>query len=664
MAIKKSSKFIPENNISLKGNIELSSDKSLSIRAVLFASIAYGISNLKIKNPGEDANTSLQAIQKLGIKVIKNDNSYTIFGQGIGYPETNKEIIIDCRNSGTTTRLLAPLVAGSKIKSRFIGDRSLSSRPYRLEFLKSFLMQITPTRQKYLPLSIKGNVNTIQADIEIEKESAQMVSAATLAGIMSYGKTSVIAPNNVRDHTTRLLKFLKYPIQCKVQKNKQKIIVSGRQFLKPLNNYIIPADPSSSAFLICIPILTKGSEIKIKNVCLNEHRIGFIKILKRMGAKIKFTNKRSYFGEPVGDIVASYSNLKGITIKPNEVAGCIDEIPVLAVVATFCSSKSLFNNLTELKFKESDRLKVIYENLKLCGVNIERKKDTLIIDGVSEKFYSNTIPVIKNYKKDHRIAMSFFVLSAVSRKKIQINDFECTNVSFPNFLKTIDNLKQRKEKKIILACDGGVACGKTSILKRIEKKYKSNAIFIDSGTLYRLLTLIHLKSGRKKIDADYLINKIRQINFRMLQSSKLHSNEVSNKVSEIAKIPKIRTALLPIQRDLVFNSPQKYVLVGGRDICAKILPGNFSDIKIFIDANVKLRAKRRYLQLINDKSEKSIDFNDVLRDLKMRDLIDKTRSTSPLKKTKDSLLITNNSNDISHPVKKIINLLERENKKH
>lgn len=146
MAIKKSKKFIPENNISIKGNVELSSDKSLSIRAVLFSSIAYGVSKIIINNPGEDAETSLKAIQKLGIKVTKDKNTYTIFGQGLGYPETKKKITIDCGNSGTTTRLLAPLVAGSKLKAKFIGDQSLSSRPYRLEFLKNFLMDIQPTR--------------------------------------------------------------------------------------------------------------------------------------------------------------------------------------------------------------------------------------------------------------------------------------------------------------------------------------------------------------------------------------------------------------------------------------------------------------------------------------------------------------------------------------
>ena len=665
MAIKKLNKLIPENDICIKGSVQLSSDKSLSIRSVLFASIAYGISHIKINNPGEDALTSVMAIKKLGIKVIKNKNQYTIYGLGIGYPTNKKGLIINCNNSGTTLRLLTPLIAGSKVHAKIIGDKSLSKRPYRLEFLKEFLMNVKPTKKKFLPLIVKGHTSCIKAKIKINKPSAQMVSAATLAGVSSFGETIIECPNNVRDHTSRLLKYLNYSIKIQNKSKKQIIKILGKQFLKPLKNYEIPSDASSSAFLISIAILTRGSNIKIKNVCLNPHRIGFIKILKKMGANIKFKNLKQYFGEPTGDIIASHSpNLKGVDIKPKEIASIIDEVPVLLIVALFCKSKSKFNNLSELKFKESDRLKVMYENLKLCGANITRNKDNLIINGKSENFYSNQIPIIKDFNQDHRIAMAFCVLSSVSRKKIQINDFDCTRVSFPNFLKTLNNLKVKKFKKIIVACDGGVASGKTSILRRIEKHYKTKAVFLDSGLLYRYLTLAYLKRGKKKVDIKYLIKLLDTISISKLQNPKLNSNHVSNYVSKIAKIPKIRKALLPIQRQLIFNCPHSIVLVGGRDICSKILPAGFSNIKLFIDAKVKLRAERRYLELQNKKGEKNLNFKDILKALKARDLADKTRKISPLKKTKDSVLIRNDSNDISRALKKIVFLIEREIKKN
>ena len=204
--------------------------------------------------------------------------------------------------------------------------------------------------------------------------------------------------------------------------------------------------------------------------------------------------------------------------------------------------------------------------------------------------------------------MAFYVLSSVSRKRIQINDFNCTNVSFPNFLDTINNLKKNNLKKIIVACDGGVATGKTSILNKIKKLYKSKAVFIDSGLLYRYLTLAYLKSGHKKINIKYLIKILDTVNFVKLQNSKLHTNRVSNHVSKIAKIPAIRKALLPIQRRLILNCTHSIVLVGGRDICSKILPAGFSDIKLFIDAKVKIRAKRRFLELLKKKNEKNLQF--------------------------------------------------------
>ena len=419
MAIKKLNKLIPDNDICIKGSVRIILQiKALSIRSILFASIAYGISHVKIKNPGEDAVTAIMAIKKLGIKVIKNKDQYTIFGLGIGYPINKKKLLINCRNSGTTLRLLTPLIAGSKVNAKIIGDQSLSKRPYRLEFLKEFLMNIKPNKKIYLPLIIKGHTSCIKAKIKIKKPSAQMISAATLAGISSFGETIIECPNNVRDHTSRLLKHLDYSIKTQNNKNKQIIKILGRQFLKPIKNYNIPSDISSSAFLISIAILTKRSDIKIKNVCLNPNRIGFIKILKKMGANIKFKNVKKYYGEPIGDIIASYSpNLKGVIIKHDDIANIIDEVPVLLVVSMFCKSKSKFNNLSELKFKESDRLKVMYENLKLCGANITRSKDNLIINGINENFYSHKIPIIKDFNKDHRIAMAFYVLSSVSRKK-------------------------------------------------------------------------------------------------------------------------------------------------------------------------------------------------------------------------------------------------------
>ncbi len=660
-------KLIPENNFSLFGEIELSSDKSLSIRSILFSSIGHGISNVTIKNPGEDAMTAINCIKKLGIKVKKNRENFIIFGQG-GFPDNKKKIVIDCCNSGTTLRLISALISGSNNSVKIIGDKSLSSRPIRILFLKNFLINISAREKNFLPVYLHGNRNSIAANIKVKIPSAQVVSSAILAGISAFGLTKIECPKNLRDHTQRLLKYLKYPIQIQNKKNKQIIKVQGKQFLNPLRNYNVPSDPSSASFIIAIAILTKGSKVRIKNVCINKYRIGFIHVLKRMGAKIKFVNQKNYFGEPVADIIAEYSpNLKGTNIESNEVPTLIDEVLILGIVAIFCKSKSVFKNLTELKFKESNRFEMLYQNLKLCGANIIKRKDSLIFNGLTEDFFSGKVPIIKTYK-DHRIALSFFCLAAASRKKIIIEDFECINVSFPNFLKVIDKLKTYKYKKIIVAADGGVAVGKTSVLNKVANYYKSKATTLDTGLIYRYITKIHLNSKNKKINTNFLLNKCKTISIQNLKSATLHSNKISNKVSEIAKLKRIRNEILPLQRKIVFNSNNyKIILVGGRDICSKILPYGFSDLKFFFSASTRLRAKRRYNELISRDSEKNIKYLDVLKELKKRDFSDKNRKYGRLQKTKDSILLKNDSSDIRRPVNKIvklINLLEREIKKH
>ena len=656
-------KLIPENNISLNGEIELSSDKSLSIRAVLFSAIAHGISKITIRSPGEDSNTALKCIQKLGIQILKTKDSYQIFGLG-GFPDNKKKLFtISCDNSGTCLRLISPLIAGSNNSVKITGDKSLSSRPVRIQFLKDFLMNISAKKNNFLPVIIKGNSNAIGTNIKTSVPSAQVVSAAILAGLSSYGLTTIECPNNIRDHTQRLLKFLKYPIQIQNKKNKQIITIQGKQYLNPLKNYNVPSDPSSSAFIIAIAILTKGSKVRIKNVCINNYRIGFISILKRMGAKIKFVNKRNYFNEPIADIIAEYSpNLKGTIIQPKEVPGLIDEVLILAIVAVFCKSQSVFKNLTELKFKESDRLEMLYKNLKLCGANIVRKKDTLIFNGLTDQFYSDKIPTIKT-NKDHRVALSFYAFAAATRKKIIIEDFDCIKVSFPNFLEVINQLKTCKHRQIVVAADGTSASGKTSILNKIAKQLGSKVFALDTGKIYRYITKLHLESGHKKINTKYLISKSKNITIQKLKDPKLDSNKISKAVSQVAKIPEIRNSVLPLQRNIVFNSDHKIVLAGGRDLTSFVFNSSFSDLKFFITASVNIRAKRRYEELI--KRGEDVKYKDVLDELKKRDFSDKNRKYGKLTKVKDSILVLNNQDGINRPVFEIIkriNLIMKERK--
>ena len=276
---------------------------------------------------------------------------------------------------------------------------------------------------------------------------------------------------------------------------------------------------------------------------------------------------------------------------------------------------------------------------------------------MSERYFSNEIPKIDTFN-DHRIALSFLVFSAVSRKKIIIDNFDTVNVSFPNVEKLIKKLYKKKDK-IIIALDGTVSSGKTSICKSLVKKYKNEAFFFDSGLLYRKLSLIHLKKKNKRINVKFLVKSAEKIKLKDLKNPELHSNEVSKIVSKIAKIKSIRTALLQVQRNIIFKNKNKIVLVAGRDIGSKVLPNNFSDLKLFIDAPVHIRARRRFNELKAKYADKSFDYKTVLRQLMLRDKVDSLRKISPLIKVKSAHLISNRSKYISTPIIKIMRLIKK-----
>ena len=420
-----------------------------------------------------------------------------------------------------------------------------------------------------------------------------MVSACILAGMNSHGITTIKAPNLQRDHTELMLQYLKYPIKIKNKKNYKIIKIRGKQFLKAERKYVVPGDPSSAAFLIVLALLSKNSSLSLPNVLLNPKRIGFLNILKKMGGFIKIKNKKKQHGEIVGTIQIKSSLLKGIKINKEIIPNIIDEVPILMIAASFASGETFFPNLEELRIKESDRLLAMESNLKKIGIATKRKNNDMTILGLAEEFYSNKLITIDSYK-DHRIALSFAVMAMVSAKRILIKDFDSANVSYPNFLNDIQKIKDKKFKQIIIGMDGPVGSGKTSVAKYAVSKIK-NSLFLDSGLLYRFLAKKHLDQKSKTINVKKLIAIVKTITLKQLQSSSLHSQKINKLVSTIAKIPKIRSALLPVQRNIIFNNPYQYVFVSGRDINSKVAQS--ADLKIYIDAPLKVRAQRRFLEL-------------------------------------------------------------------
>ena len=415
----------------LEGNLTVPADKSISIRALILAS--YCVGSCKIFNllESDDVLNTLKVIKKLGVKIEKKKKYYLIHGNGGYYEEPQTELYFG--NSGTGVRLLTGLLSSNNLNATLTGDSSLSSRPM-LRIIKPLekMNLIFEHNNGFLPIKIKKNNNyTLPCNYKLTSGSAQVKSAILLASLGAAGKTTILEKIGSRDHTEIMLKYL----GAKIKVNSEKISLESPNFLKPKDIHI-PGDFSSASFLIVAGLIIFQSKIIIKDVGLNYFRIGLIDVLIKMDAKIKITNKRKLNGEDIGDIEVSSSKLKGVNFTGKISPRMIDEYPIVFVAASFASGTSIFKGLGELKVKESNRLKVMYETLKLLGVKIKMGDSHIEITG--DKNY-NCDAKIKTFD-DHRIAMSSLVFGMASNGSVEIDDMSMINTSFPNFKKTFEEL--------------------------------------------------------------------------------------------------------------------------------------------------------------------------------------------------------------------------------
>ena len=435
---------IDKKLINFKKTISVPGDKSLSIRWILFASLAEGKSKAKNLLMSEDVLAAVEAIKKLGIKVIINKNQCIIFGKGINGYKYKKNLIIDAKNSGTLGRLILGLLINSPEPIRLIGDQSLSKRDFKrvTDPLSKFGAKFKLTKKKFLPLKIYGSSKTFPINYYENRGSAQCKSSIIFAGMKASGTTKIKAKKS-RNHTELLCKHLRLPISIRKKKNFDEIEIKKVKKLNSLN-YEIPSDISSSAFFIVLTTLSTGSELIIKNVNINPSRTGIVTILKKMGAKISYRNKKFYKGEKKADIkVISTKNLKAINCPPQLNSGAIDEFLVIFLVAAKAKGVSYFRNLGELNQKESPRLKWAKKILTNLGVKTITTNDSIKIYGNSNlNLNLNKKIIIKNYLKDHRVFMTSLIAALTFGGKWIIHDKDSINTSFPNFLKIIEDLKK------------------------------------------------------------------------------------------------------------------------------------------------------------------------------------------------------------------------------
>ena len=405
--------------------------------------MANGISTAKNLLISHDVFAAINAIQKLGIKVILSKNSCKIFGEGINGYNYKKKIIIDAKNSGTLGRLLLGLLINSPFSIKMIGDKSLSKRDFKRvsDPLSKFGAKFKLFKKKNLPLSILGSSNLNPIKYLENKGSAQCKSAIILGAMRTEGETLIKAKKS-RNHTELLCKYLNLPIKVKRKKNYDEIKVKKVNYIKPFN-YNIPSDISSSAFFIVLTALSKDSKLTIKNVNINPSRTGIITILKKMGIQIILKNINYYKGEKIADItVKSPKNIKSINCPSRLNSGAIDEFLILFLVAAKAKGISYFKNLSELNQKESPRLKWGAKILNKMGIKTILNYDSIKIYGNPNLEIKKKIE-IRNYLKDHRVFMTSVIAALSFGGEWKIFNPESFKTSFPDFLKIVNKIKNK-----------------------------------------------------------------------------------------------------------------------------------------------------------------------------------------------------------------------------
>tara|TARA_Y100000589_G_scaffold239727_1_gene227230 strand:- start:1058 stop:2404 length:1347 start_codon:yes stop_codon:yes gene_type:complete len=427
-------------NFTFLGEADIPGDKSISQRALIIGLASIGQTIIKGILDSEDVYYTLRAVEALGAKVDinKNKKTLTINGVGLGNLKSPKKPIY-MGNSGTGTRLLIGLVAGSNATVTFYGDESLSNRPMDriLNPLKKMGANFIFSEEKKLPITVIGARKkgiTMPIKYKSPVASAQIKSAIILAGLTARGATQIEEPYKSRNYTEVMLKKCGVDINSKTRKKHINIVtVNGVSYLKNYN-FNIPSDPSSALFIVVACLITKGSKVKVKNILYDNMRLKVFKILIKMGAIIKI-NKTSI---DTCEIIAEYSILKNIKLSKNDATPLIDEFPALSIAAACGKGKMIMKGLGELRHKESDRFKSISEGLRNAGVQVNTFNDDMEIIGSRKVMGGNTISA----QNDHRIAMSFNLLSLFSVKPIKVIGNESIMTSFPSFFSTLKSLKK------------------------------------------------------------------------------------------------------------------------------------------------------------------------------------------------------------------------------
>ena len=420
----------------LKGLLNIPGDKSISHRSLILSGMAIGRTNIRGLLRSEDVLSTLRAMQQLGVSIADDFDKNVITVKGIGtcgFHSPDKPL--DLGNSGTGVRLIMGALAGQPLTASLTGDASLSARPMKriTDPLQQMGAQIAylPQNEKkgLLPVTVKGANPPLPLSYATQVASAQIKSAIMLAGLNARGVTIVTEPYISRDHTESMMRHFGVEVEQRILADgRHQVTLEGEADLKA-KSILVPRDPSSAAFAIVAALITPESDITLPAVGLNPQRIGLITTLIEMGANLDIANERLEGGEPVGDIHARSSKLKGIEVPAKRAASMIDEYPILSVAASCAQGSTYMPGIGELRVKETDRIAVMARGLKACGVSVKEQKNSLTVYG--QKQITGGAAITSQH--DHRIAMSFLVLGMVSQQAVSVMNTETIATSFPEF---------------------------------------------------------------------------------------------------------------------------------------------------------------------------------------------------------------------------------------
>ena len=411
-----------------QGTLQLPGDKSISHRAIMLSAIADGESCVKNLNDGADLQSTINILKDCGALIEQRNEKIIINGRKLHSPKTE----LDCGNSGTTTRLIAGLLSSQKLIFTLIGDESLSQRPMNriIQPLKK-MGCIMSSNKGLLPLYVDASNGISAIDYDMEIASAQVKSSILFSALGGNNVSSINEVIPTRNHSEIMLKNM----GASIETQGTKIFVHPLESKLKAIDISVPSDPSSSAFFAGLAVISNNSKLKLTNVLLNESRIGFVEVLRRMNCLIIQSNESIHNGEKVGDLTFSSSSLKAVEVEPEIIPSIIDEIPILAVVAAFSSGVTVFKNVEELKYKECDRLGAIIHNLQAFGIKAYEHNNNLYVEGGKVKKMSQITTF-----DDHRIAMAFTILSLAAFKKYDLDNTNCVDISLPNFFKYLSEI--------------------------------------------------------------------------------------------------------------------------------------------------------------------------------------------------------------------------------